>query len=185
MTVQINLKTDSNIDAQKHGHVGYNSNKIYENVSGDDLVRDKNAERSIEIFSTDLREEYSDSSAAQIAIKMISERLSKEPGGGSFNPDFSSEEAINAYSYSKTRTSENKERSDDLSNTPGSDEEGVQRFAPNVAFPNNEEVPYRAPFKCPTSNGGFGNSAEEGSQHSGGLSGSEGFLDSIEILSKY
>lgn len=185
MTVQLKLKTDFNTDAQRQGHVGFDVDKIYEVVPGEDVDRELNGDRSLKIFSLVDRQEYSDLSAKEVAMRMITERLSNNPGSGNYNPDFTPEEAVNSYSYNKEITSASKERSSDLNNRSGDEDEGVQRFAPNVVFPNNEEAPYQAPFKSELSKGGFGNSAEEGSLHTRGELGTEGELDSIEVLSKY
>ena len=166
MAVQIPLKKDVNNDAERQGHVGYNSGRIY----GDEEVYDKNGDRVKSIFD----QSFTSLSSQEIANLMLGGRV--QQFGEINNPDFEIGE-VN-YLYQKDLVSSSI-RSSDLHNI----ESGEERKAPNVALPDSPE--YFDLFQSETSNGGFGNNAEEGSLHSGGLEGSEGLLDSIEILSKY
>ena len=163
MAVQIPLKKDSNNDAERQGHVGYNSGRIY----GDDEVYDKNGDRVKSIFG----QSFTSLSSQEIANLMVEGR--KQESGQINNPDFEQDSV--SYTYQKDQVSKSI-RSSDLHNITN----GEERKAPNVALPDSPE--YVAPFQSSTSNGGFGNDAEEGSLHAKSL---ESDPDSIEILSKY
>lgn len=163
MAVQIPLKKDANNDAERQGHVGYNSGRIY----GDDEVYDKNGDRVKSIFD----QSFTSLSSQEIASLMIEGRI--QESGQINNPDFVQDSV--SYSYQKDQVSRSI-RSSDLHNI----ESGEERKAPNVALPDSPE--YVAPFQSATSNGGFGNNAEEGSLYTESL---ESDPDSIEILSKY
>ena len=167
MAINIKLKTSKDSDAQRQGWVGYDSSKIY--GSEGPYAEDKNGDRVKSIFS---------SSYAELEPQIIADRLNNRlpTSGDDFNPDFPLGSV--SYTYNAEEVSNNV-RSDDLHNV----ENCEQRKAPNVSLPGSEE--YTVPFKSETSKGGFGNDAEEGSLHSGGLEGAEGLLDSIEILTKY
>ena len=165
MAVQIPLKKDTNNDAERQGHVGYNTGRIY----GNDETYELNGERVKSIFGTD----FTSLPSQTIANLMLGGRV--QESGQINNPDF--EVGSVNYLYQRDLVS-NSIRSSDLDNV----ENGEERKAPNVALESDE---YIAPFQSSTSKGGFGNDAEEGSLHSGGLEGAEGLLDSIEILTKY
>lgn len=175
MTVQIPLKKDVNNDAERQGHVGYSSGRIY----GDsDDVYVKNGDRVKAIFD----QSFTALSSQAIANLMLGGRV--QESGQINNPDFAQNSV--SYSYEKDQVS-NSIRSADLHNTAAN---GEERKAPNVALPDSSE--YVAPFLSSTSNGGFGNNAEEGSLHSKELSensSAEDLItrlpDSIEILTKY
>ena len=173
MTVQIPLKKDVNNDAERQGHVGYNSAIIY-GVSNDVV---QNGDRVKDIFD----QSFTALSSQAIANLMLGGRV--QESGQINNPDFAQNSV--SYSYQKDQVS-NSIRSADLHNTTN----GEERKAPNVALPDSSE--YVAPFLSSTSNGGFGNNAEEGSLHSKDLSensSAEDLItrlpDSIEILTKY
>lgn len=173
MTVQIPLKKDVNNDAERQGHVGYNSAIIY-GVSNDVV---QNGDRVKDIFD----QSFTALSSQAIANLMLGGRV--QESGQINNPDFAQNSV--SYSYQKDQVS-NSIRSADLHNTTN----GEEIKAPNVALPDSSE--YVAPFLSSTSNGGFGNNAEEGSLHSKDLSrdsSAEDLIarlpDSIEILTKY
>ena len=170
MPVQIPLKLNFDRDAQRQGHVGYSSEKIYPAdpstgnnpyVNAADGV--PNGDRVKNIFSTD----YTNEPANIISAKMISNRLPSV--GDDLNPDF----ALGSVSYGYQRDEvSNSFRAKDLGDV--GDVERKARKAPNVS-PNNEEE-YIKPFQTASdSKGGFGNEAEEGTLHT----------DSIEVISKY
>jgi hypothetical protein len=174
MTVQIPLKKDANNDAERQGHVGYSSGRIY----GDsDDVYVKNGDRVKAIFD----QSFTALSSQAIANSMLDGRV--QESGQINNPDFAQNSV--SYSYEKDQVS-NSIRSADLHNTTN----GEEIKAPNVALPDSPA--YVKPFLSSTSNGGFGNNAEEGSLHSKEISensSAEDLItrlpDSIEILTKY
>ena len=169
MPVQIPLKLNFDRDAQRQGHVGYSSEKIYPNPGNNPYVNGTpNGDRVKNIFSTD----YSNEPANVISAKMISNRLPSD--GDDLNPDF----ALGSVSYGYQR--------DEVSSSfRAKDLEGVARKAPNVS-PNNEEK-YIEPFQTASdSKGGFGNEAEEGTLHAESNDNPLRILpDSIEVISKY
>lgn len=164
MTVQIPLKKDSNRDAQRQGHVGFSDLVIY---PGQDSSELSNGSRVKSIFLS----EFTDLSSKEIALPFFKREQEQNQIN---NPDFEPSRVTNSYLYNKNVSTSI--RSKDLHNI----DDEAERKAPNVALPESSD--YIAPFE---GSGGFGNDAEENSLHSGGLTGSEGLLDSLEILEKY
>ena len=100
--------------------------------------------------------------------KLANQEFGLEVGADdAFNPDFPANSVSYTYSEPRVRTPDNKDKVDS------------RNKAPNVVFPNNEDVgEYVAPFKSSTSNGGFGNSESANSI-------GEDRLDSLRITTKY
>ena len=178
MPVQIPLKLNFDRDAQRQGHVGYNTDKIYpidpgseDNPYGDADDGVPNGDRVKSIFD----DSYTNMSAIEIAQKL--NVASRTQLGDDFNPDFARGEVDYFYSNrpDRQRALDLKENRNDKS----------LKFAPNVK-PNSETYAYVVPFKSPDSNGGFGNDAEEGTLHRFNKERPFGVLpDSSEFVLKY
>ena len=182
---QIGLNVDPNADAQKNGFVGFDSTVIYSDsilyATGAQFFK-KNGARSADIF----RNDYTNARARKIAFRLhdgkglfntedetFNDEELQNPEGGSFNPDFD----VVSFSYNREIISP------DVENT-NKDSVDKTHKAPNVVFPNKQDVTeYFPPFKSATSNGGFGNSAEDGTLH--GPTVENDIIDSVQVITKY
>ena len=173
MPVQIPLKLNFERDAQRQGHVGYSTEKIYpaDPSTGNNPYVDgiPNGDRVKGIFD----DRYTSLEANEVAVRSLARiQFSQD-----FNPDFAAGEVD--YSY---RNRSNSQRASDLLL---SNEDKTLKRAPNV---NPDSETYVEPFKSLISNGGFGNDAEQGTLHKADpndATDSADMPDSAEFLLKY